>query len=109
MRPLSTPAHDSARARVGFLCVIASTILWGTSATLARWTMKHDVPPLTVVELRLAISVLLLAVGFALVRPALFRIARADVIPLIILGSGGVPGAPGAHYSTLPSVGCRSG
>ncbi len=58
-------ARDAARQRAGFLFVVAATILWGTSATLARWTMKHDVPPLVVVELRLSISVVLLAIGFA--------------------------------------------
>jgi drug/metabolite transporter (DMT)-like permease len=90
---------------VGFLYVIAATVLWGTSATLARWTMKHDVPPLTVVELRLAISVVLLAIGFAAFRPALFRIARADVLPLVILGIGGIAAVQGSYYTNVQWVG----
>ena len=61
--------------------MIAATLLWGTSATLARWTMKHDVPPLTVVELRLAISVVILAAIFALFRRDLFRISKRDLWP----------------------------
>lgn len=85
--------------------MIAATILWGTSATLARWTMKQNVPPLTVVELRLAISVLLLAAGFLLFRPALFRIGRRDLLPLVILGIGGIAAVQGSYYTNVQWVG----
>ncbi len=80
-------------------------MLWGTSATLARWTMKHDVPPLTVVELRLAISVVLLAGIFALFRPALFRIGRGDVLPLLLLGTFGIAAVQGSYYTNVSWVG----
>lgn len=80
-------------------------MLWGTSATLARWTMKHDIPPLTVVELRLAISVVLLAVIFALFRPALFRIGRGDVLPLVILGTLGIAAVQGSYYTNVSWIG----
>jgi drug/metabolite transporter (DMT)-like permease len=98
-------SQAAARERTGFLCVIAATILWGTSATLARWTMHHDVPPLVVVELRLAISVVLLALGFALWRPALFRIGRADLLPLVILGVGGIAAVQGTYYTNVNLIG----
>jgi len=96
---------SAARERTGFLCVIAATILWGTSATLARWTMQHDVPTLVVVELRLTISVVLLALGFALFRPALFRIARGDALPLVILGVFGIAAVQGTYYTNVSLVG----
>ena len=80
-------------------------MLWGTSATLARWTMKHDVPPLVIVELRLAISVAILAVVFALFRPALFRVARTDLLPLVILGVGGIAAVQGSYYTNVKWVG----
>jgi drug/metabolite transporter (DMT)-like permease len=80
-------------------------VLWGTSATLARWTMKHDVPPLVVVELRLAISVVLLALGFALFRPRLFRIGRADAVPLVVLGTCGIAAVQGTYYTNVNLVG----
>jgi drug/metabolite transporter (DMT)-like permease len=96
---------EAARERTGFLCVIAATVLWGNAATLARWTMEQGVPPLVVVELRLAISVVLLAVGFALFRPALFRIARADLVPLLVLGVGGIAAVQGSYYTNVKLVG----
>ena len=80
-------------------------MLWGLSATLARWTMKHDIPPLTVVELRLSISVVILAVIFALFRPALFRIGRGDVLPLIILGTLGIAAVQGSYYTNVSWIG----
>lgn len=97
--------HSAAAARTGFLCVVAATLLWGTSATLARWTMKHNVPPLVVVELRLAISVVLLAVIIAIARPALFRIARADVLPLVLLGTLGIAAVQGSYYTNVSWIG----
>jgi drug/metabolite transporter (DMT)-like permease len=67
--------------------------------------MKHDIPPLTVVELRLAISVVLLAAGFALFKPALFRIARTDVLPLVVLGIFGIAAVQGSYYTNVRWVG----
>jgi DME family drug/metabolite transporter len=80
-------------------------VLWGTSATVARWAMKHDVPPLTVVELRLMISVVLLAVGFALFRPALFRVGPGDPVRLLVLGLVGIAAVQGTYYSNVGLIG----
>ncbi len=79
-------------------------MLWGTSATLARWAMKQDIPPLHIVELRLAISVVLLAIAF-LFKPAMFKLARADVLPLVILGTVGIAAVQGTYYSNVGLVG----
>jgi len=89
----------------GLLFVVAACILWGTSATVARWAMKQDVPALVVVELRLAISVLLLALAFVLLRPALFRIGRGDVVPLLVLGVVGIAAVQGTYYTNVGLVG----
>ncbi len=93
------------RPGAGLLLVVGACVLWGTSATLARWAMQRDVPALVIVELRLMISVVLLAVGFALLRPALFRIARGDVLPLLILGTVGIAAVQGTYYTNVGLVG----
>ena len=67
--------------------------------------MKHDVPPLHVVELRLAISVVLLALLFAMLKPTLFRIARRDVVPLLVLGTFGIAAVQGSYYTNVRWVG----
>jgi drug/metabolite transporter (DMT)-like permease len=67
--------------------------------------MTHDVPPLTVVELRLSISVVLLAMIFALFRRDLFRVQRGDILPLIVLGIGGIAAVQGSYYTNVRWVG----
>src|SRR5688500_12931183 len=107
--PASPDARDTprpaSREGAGLLLVVGACILWGTSATLARYTMGRDVPPLVVVELRLMLSVIALAVAFALIRPRLFRIARADVVPLLILGIVGIAAVQGTYYTNVSWVG----
>jgi drug/metabolite transporter (DMT)-like permease len=110
---MTDPASNAPRASrgpasregTGLLLVLGACVLWGTSATLARWTMKQDVPALVIVELRLMLSVIVLAVAFAFVRPALFRIARGDVGRLLILGTVGIAAVQGTYYTNVGWVG----
>lgn len=102
--PVDTP-RPASREGAGLLLVVGACILWGTSATLARYTMGRDVPPLVVVELRLMLSVIVLALGFALLRRRLFRIGRADVVPLLILGIVGIAAVQGTYYTNVSWVG----
>jgi drug/metabolite transporter (DMT)-like permease len=67
--------------------------------------MGRDVPPLVVVELRLMLSVLVLAAAFALLRPSLFRIGRRDLGPLVILGTVGIAAVQGTYYTNVSWVG----
>ena len=97
--------RPASREGAGLLLVVGACILWGTSATLARYTMGRDVPPLVVVELRLMLSVIVLAIGFAVLRPALFRIGRGDVVPLLILGTIGIAAVQGSYYTNVSWVG----
>jgi len=99
------PRGPASREGTGLLLVLGACVLWGTSATLARWTMKQDVPALVIVELRLMLSVIVLAAGFALMRPALFRIARGDVGRLLILGTVGIAAVQGTYYTNVGWVG----
>ena len=100
--PTTGPAS---REGAGLALVVGACVLWGTSATLARYTMGRNVPPLVVVELRLMLSVILLAAAFALLRPSLFRIGRADVLPLVILGTVGIAAVQGTYYTNVSWVG----
>ncbi len=106
----SSPAQrasprPASREGTGLLLVVGATLLWGTSATLARWTMKQDVPALVIVELRLMLSVILLAAGFALVRPSLFRVGRGDMGRLLVLGTIGIAAVQGSYYTNVGWVG----
>jgi drug/metabolite transporter (DMT)-like permease len=67
--------------------------------------MKQAIPPLHIVELRLTISVVLLALAFLAFGRARFRIGRADVLPLVILGTVGIAAVQGTYYSNVGLVG----
>jgi drug/metabolite transporter (DMT)-like permease len=94
---------DASRGR---WLVFGAALLWGTSATLARFMFRdRHVPPFTVVELRLGTAVLLLAPWLAWRRPAALRIARADAPRMIVLGLVGVAAIQGSYYYSISVLG----
>jgi len=85
---------------------MGATLLWGTSATLARFVFRdRHVPALTVVELRLAIAVALLLPWLAWRRPAALRVRREDWGYFLVLGLGGVAAVQGSYYYAISTLG----
>jgi drug/metabolite transporter (DMT)-like permease len=104
----SSRERASSRREVakGRWLVFAATAFWGTSATLARFMFRdHHVPPLTVVELRLVIAVLMLGPYLALRRPSALRIHREDILYFLVLGLFGVAAIQGSYYFTISVLG----
>lgn len=98
--------EPSSAAKSGRWLVFGAALLWGTSATLARFMFRdRHVPPFTVVELRLGTAVLLLAPWLAWRRPAALRVARADVPGLLLLGLVGVAAIQGSYYYSISVLG----
>jgi drug/metabolite transporter (DMT)-like permease len=100
-------AASSNRSLVrGRALVFAATVFWGTSATLARFVFRdRHVPPLTVVELRLVIAVLLLGPWLVWRKPAALRIRRADWGYFLVLGLLGVATVQGTYYYAIATLG----
>ncbi len=102
-RPRSTSHAHAARGR---WLVFAATFFWGTSATLARFMFRdRHVPPFTAVELRLAISILLLGPWLLWRRPASLRIRRADWGYVLVLGLFGVTAIQCSYYYSVAVLG----
>jgi drug/metabolite transporter (DMT)-like permease len=81
-------------------------MFWGTSAALARFVFHaRQVPPLTVVELRLLIAVALLATYLAWREPAKLRIAIRDLPYFLVLGLFGVAAIQGSYYYAISTLG----
>ena len=100
---MTVPATDHARGR---LMVFAATFFWGTSATLARFVFReHDIPPLTVVELRLVISMIVLGLWMAWRRPASLIVERKDWGSFVLLGLLGVAAIQGGYYHSISVLG----
>jgi drug/metabolite transporter (DMT)-like permease len=104
------PAPDAGRRKrsAGRWLVFLATVLWASTATLARYIFTsgaRPVPPLTVVELRLTIAAIVL-LGFLLARrPAALRIRRQDFAYFLVLGLFGVAAVQGSYYYSISKLG----
>lgn len=98
--------HGGRRAAAGRWAILAAAVLWGLSATLARFVFRdRDVPPLTAVELRLVFAVLVLLPWMLVVRRDSLRIARSDAGGLLVLGLFGVAAVQGSYYFAIARLG----
>ncbi len=86
--------------------IVAAATLWGCSATLARFLFRdRHVPPLTVVELRLAVAVLLLGPWLAWRNRAALRLERGEIGYFLVLGTLGVAAIQGSYYYSVSVLG----
>jgi drug/metabolite transporter (DMT)-like permease len=103
---MTAGARTSGGRAQGRLLVLAATVFWGTSATLARFVFRdRGVPPATAVALRLAIAVTILGAWLAWRRPAALRVQRGDWPYLIVLGLFGVAAVQGTYYFAIARLG----
>ncbi len=97
--------HASHRA-AGRWFVFAATVLWASTATLARFMFHaRAVDPLVVVELRLTIASLVLAAFLGVFRRSALRVAPADLPRFLILGVLGVAAVQGSYYYSISKLG----
>jgi len=95
--------NEAARGR---WLVFGATFFWGTTATLARFMFRdRHIPPLSLVELRLAVSVALLGPWLAWRNPSALRVRREDWIYLLVLGLVGVTAIQGTYYYSVSVLG----
>lgn len=86
--------------------VLGAAVLWGTSATLARFMFRdHHVPALTVVELRLVIATSLLLPWMLWRNRSALRMNRRDLGYLLVLGVFGVAAVQGTYYYSISRLG----
>ena len=91
---------------VGRLYVVIAALSWGTSATLARSVFRDaGVPPLQVVELRVAIATLALLLWTLFRDRTLWRIERRDIGYMAALGLIGVTAVQGTYYHAIATLG----
>ncbi len=94
----------------GPLLVFGANLLWGTSATLARYLFRdQEVAVFTVVELRLMLSALILGGILAVRRPGSLRIAPKDWGYFLSLGVIGLAAVQGSYYYAISVLGVGLG
>ena len=103
---MTSPEDHAHHARRGRWLILAATFFWGTSATLARFIFRdRHVPPLTAVELRLAISVVVLAPWMLWRRRGRLAILRDDWGYFLVLGVAGVAAIQCTYYYAVATLG----
>ncbi len=85
----------------GYLLIIAAAILWGLSATGAKYLFNHDVDVFLVVQTRATFSVLLLWIVFLARRPELLKVRPARLYPFALLGVFGIAGSTFTYYRAM--------
>lgn len=86
--------------------VLGATMFWGASATLARFMFRErDIPPLTIVELRLLLSTIILGAWMASSRPRTLIVERRDWGAFALLGILGVAAIQGGYYHSISVLG----
>lgn len=70
----------------GYLCVLAAAIMWASSGVAGKALFAGGITPFELVQVRVTVSTLLLAIAFGLHSRDLFRIRGRDFVYFFILG-----------------------
>jgi len=76
-------------------------MLWGSSATAAKFFFKHNISPLLVVESRVIIAAIVLVAFLLITRSELLKVRPADLKDFFLLGVIGVAGSNYTYYAAI--------
>lgn len=85
----------------GYTEILGAATFWGLAATGAKALLNRDVDPFLLAQVRVTFSLVLLAAGLAVYRPALLRVRVKDLWRFALLGVVGVAGANVTYYITM--------
>ena len=78
-----------------------AAFLWGSSATAAKFFFQHDISPLLVVESRVLIAAIVLAIFLFFTRRQLLKVKLSDLKGFALLGIIGVAGSNYTYYAAI--------
>lgn len=79
--------HSARRNQIkGYLCVVVAAILWGSSGTAGKALFEGGMTPFELVQIRLTLSTLLLALAFGIFARGLLRIHIKDIGYFLLFG-----------------------
>lgn len=85
----------------GYGMIMGAAVLWGASATLAKFLLNQQLDTLLLVQTRAGFSCLLMALYFSVFSPHLFRVSPSDLWRFALLGVLGLAGANFCYYFTI--------
>lgn len=86
----------------GHLSVTGAAVLWGISGALAKYLFaSKSVPPFLLVQVRMGLSFLLLALTLGVLAPRMLKVGRGDLGYLMIWGIGGMAAVQFTYLLTI--------
>ncbi|HLX12545.1 MAG TPA: DMT family transporter, partial [Bacteroidota bacterium] len=85
----------------GYLLIIAATCFWGSSATIAKFLFAHQYGTFIIVQMRMSLSAIALALVLAIFRRDAFKINLRDLHRFVLLGICGMAGSNFFYYYTI--------
>ena len=85
----------------GYLLIICASLFWGVSATGAKFLFSRQVDTLTLVQMRMSFSCLVLLIICLIFRRDLLRIKLKDLYRFALLGIIGGSGSNFTYYFTI--------
>ena len=88
----------------GYLCVAAAAVMWASSGTAGKALFAEGITPFELVQVRLTLSSLLLAITFGLFSRNLFRIRPIDIGYFLILGGIAMALVQVTYFYTISKI-----
>jgi drug/metabolite transporter (DMT)-like permease len=88
----------------GYLYAIAAALLWGVSGPVAKYLFNNGVTALTLTQVRMTLSFLLLMAFFLVARRDLARVSPRDIPYLAVLGIPGLALVQISYYSAIANI-----
>jgi len=85
----------------GYIDIFIAASLWGSSATIAKFLFRQNIPPLLLVQSRVIIAAMVLILFHLAMRPQIMKIKILDFKDFALLGIIGVAGATYTYYSAI--------
>lgn len=88
----------------GYLSVIAAAVMWASSGTASKALFMEGVTPFQLVQIRITLACLVLAVVFALFARDLLKIRPSDTIYFAVLGGVGLALVQATYLYTISKM-----
>lgn len=85
----------------GLLFVVGAATMWGISGTVAKYLFNNRVNPLDLVQMRLALSFIILFTFLFLTKRKTLHVPRVDLVYMIIFGLFGVAAVQFTYLFTI--------
>ncbi|NTW04702.1 MAG: EamA family transporter [Peptococcaceae bacterium] len=85
----------------GFLYIMLADLLWGLSATVAKYLFNKNFSVFDLFQIRVTLSFVILVIYLMATKPALLKVEKKDIPYIIILGIFGLTAVQFFYYYTI--------